>query len=116
MHYAVGVPVSLPVLQAVPEVSPLRASPRAVRLSITDRCDLACVYCRPHRRDGYIAADRRVVTDHWRSLVEGLVLRGVRRVRITGGEPLMHPHVVDIARVIAAVPGVDDLAITTNAT
>lgn len=114
--------VSLPLLSteppevALPSAAVSRASPRAVRLSITDRCDLACVYCRPHRRDGYLAADRRVVTDHWRSLVEGLVLRGVRRVRITGGEPLIHPHVVDIARVIAAVPGVEDLSITTNAT
>lgn len=110
--------VSLPVIAepAPPVSAPLRASPRAVRLSITDRCDLACVYCRPHRRDGYIPAERRIVTEHWRSLVEGLVSRGVRRVRITGGEPLMHPHVVDIARVIAAVPGVEDLAITTNAT
>lgn len=108
-------PVSLPVLPLV-EPSEARAAPRAVRLSITDRCDLACVYCRPHRRDGYIPAERRVVTEHWRTLVEGLVSRGVRRVRITGGEPLLHPHVVDIARAIAEVPGVEDLAITTNAT
>jgi cyclic pyranopterin phosphate synthase len=114
MQYAASVPVSLPVVQAAPSAG--RAAPRAVRLSITDRCDLACVYCRPHRRDGYLPAERRVVTEHWRGVVEGLVLRGVRRVRITGGEPLLHPHVVDIARAIAAVPGVEDLAITTNGT
>lgn len=91
-----------------------RAQPRAVRLSITDRCDLACIYCRPHRRDGYVPSERRV--DSWVTVVRGLVARGVRRVRITGGEPLMHPRVVDIAREIASVPGVEDLAITTNGT
>ncbi|GAC1352524.1 MAG: hypothetical protein NVSMB1_16260 [Polyangiales bacterium] len=48
--------------------------------------------------------------------MEGLVLRGVSRVRITGGEPLMHPDVVDIVRLAASMPGVDDVALTTNAT
>lgn len=107
--------VSLPV---IPPRAPAfeRAAPRAVRVSITDRCDLACVYCRPHRRDGYLPAERRLPVSQWKTLVEGLVARGVRRVRITGGEPLLHPHVVEIAGAIAAVPGVEDLAITTNAT
>lgn len=130
MHYARGVRVSLPLIadQAVSSARPQpwervaeapraeRASPRAVRLSITDRCDLACLYCRPNRRDGYLPSERRVLAEHWQRLVEGLVLRGVRRVRITGGEPLLHPHVLDIARAVAAVPGVEDLAITTNGT
>jgi cyclic pyranopterin phosphate synthase len=93
-----------------------RAAPRLVRLSITDRCDLACVYCRPHRRDGYLPAERRLRASHWATLVEGLVRRGVERVRITGGEPLVHPEVVDIVARIARIPGVRDLAITTNGT
>ena len=131
MKYARAMRVPLTVIQApaegpahapvedsaqAPAEGSARTAPRAVRLSITDRCDLACVYCRPHRRDGYLPSERRVVTEHWRTLVEGLVARGVRRVRITGGEPLLHPHALDIVRVIAAVPGVEDLALTTNAT
>lgn len=87
-----------------------------MRLSITDRCDLACVYCRPHRRDGYLPAERRIGADHWATVVEGLARRGVRRVRLTGGEPLMHPHVVAIARAIARIDGIEDVAITTNGT
>lgn len=110
----------LPLLRSaqepVAEVSPRRAEPRAVRLSITDRCDLACVYCRPHRRDGYLESERRLGVEAWATLVRGLVARGVRRVRITGGEPLVHPLVVDIVRAVAAVPGVEDVALTTNAT
>lgn len=115
MHYARRVRVSLPVLvESAPSVE--RAEPRAVRLSITDRCDLACVYCRPHRRDGYLPAERRIDARYWATLVEGLAKRGVRRVRLTGGEPLLHPGVVDIARAISSVDGIEDLAITTNGT
>jgi cyclic pyranopterin phosphate synthase len=99
---------------------PLRATPRtpprAVRLSITDRCDLACTYCRPSRHDGYLPAQRRLTASDWVSLVTALVRGGVERVRITGGEPLLHPDVVEIVARIAAVPGVRDLALTTNGT
>ncbi len=124
-------PLHLPVLGSAPPraVSPLRpaapshdapaierAGPRAVRISITDRCDLACIYCRPHRRDGYLPAERRIDARYWATLVEGLARRGVTRVRITGGEPLVHPDVVEIVRAVARVPGVDDVALTTNAT
>lgn len=88
------------------------ASPRSVRISITDRCDFACTYCRPSRSDGY--AETRLSVDAWRTTIDGLVAAGVRRVRITGGEPLVHPRVVEIVRAIAD-RGVDDLALTTNA-
>jgi cyclic pyranopterin phosphate synthase len=84
-----------------------------VRLSLTDRCDLACIYCRPNRQDGYL--ERRLDLDAWMAMVECLVRAGVRRVRITGGEPLLHKDVVEVIRGIARL-GVDDLAITTNAT
>lgn len=93
-----------------------RAAPRAVRISITDRCDLACLYCRPGRNDGYFPAEARLGAEHWVSLVAGLVARGVTRVRITGGEPLLHPHVVEIVRAVAHLEGVEDVALTTNAT
>ncbi|MEO7094340.1 MAG: radical SAM protein, partial [Polyangiales bacterium] len=93
-----------------------RAAPKAVRLSITDRCDLACVYCRPHRHDGYLPSERRMTPDDWARLAEGLVKKGVTRFRITGGEPLVHAHAVDIVRAVAALPGVEDVAMTTNGT
>ncbi len=87
--------------------------PRTVRVSITDRCDLACVYCRPSRADGYV--EKRLGGDAWRVMVRALVDAGVRRVRITGGEPLVHPEVVERVAFVASL-GVDDLALTTNAT
>jgi cyclic pyranopterin phosphate synthase len=87
--------------------------PTTVRLSITDRCDLACIYCRPSRHDGYL--ENRLDDDAWKTMVVALVRAGVRRVRVTGGEPLMHPRVVDLVAFVASL-GVDDLALTTNGT
>jgi len=84
-----------------------------VRVSLTDRCDLACVYCRPSRNDGYL--EKRLQDDAWRAMVRALVQAGVRRVRITGGEPLLHPRVTELIAYVASL-GVEDLALTTNAT
>ncbi len=100
--------VALPVLQTA-------APPRSVRLSLTDRCDLACIYCRPDRRDGYLDAEERLELDAWKTMVHGLVRAGVRRVRLTGGEPLLHPAVVDVVAFLGSL-ALDDVALTTNAT
>lgn len=98
----------LPLAGGVP-----RAAPRTARLSLTDRCDLACVYCRPSRSDGYI--DRRLDDEAWKTMVRALVETGVRRFRLTGGEPLLHPRVVALVEFVASL-GVHDLALTTNGT
>ncbi len=92
---------------------PARVPARSVRLSLTDRCDLACVYCRPSRADGYL--EKRLGDDGWKTMIRALVRAGVRRVRITGGEPLLHPRVAEIIAFVASL-GVEDLALTTNAT
>jgi cyclic pyranopterin phosphate synthase len=99
---------ALPVLQ--PSVA---APPRSVRLSLTDRCDLACIYCRPNRQDGYF--EKRLGLDAWMAMVDGLVQSGVRRVRITGGEPLLHKDLVAVVERLSKL-GLEDLALTTNAT
>jgi cyclic pyranopterin phosphate synthase len=87
--------------------------PRTVRISLTDRCDLACVYCRPSRADGYL--EKRLDRDAWEAMTRALVAAGVRRVRLTGGEPLIHPEVVERVAFVASL-GVEDLALTTNGT
>jgi cyclic pyranopterin phosphate synthase len=99
---------SLPLAEGSP-----RVPPRSVRVSLTDRCDLACVYCRPSRSDGYL--EQRLDEEAWRTMVRALVEAGVRRIRITGGEPLLHPRVVERVAFAASL-GVADLALTTNAT
>jgi cyclic pyranopterin phosphate synthase len=87
--------------------------PRSVRVSLTDRCDLACVYCRPSRSDGYL--DDRLEEQAWHAMLEGLLHAGVRRVRVTGGEPLLHPRAVEMVAYVASL-GFEDVALTTNGT
>jgi len=87
--------------------------PRSVRVSLTDRCDLACVYCRPSRNDGYL--EERLDDKSWRFVMQALHVAGVRRVRITGGEPLIHPRVVERVAFVASL-GFEDIALTTNGT
>jgi cyclic pyranopterin phosphate synthase len=101
-------------LATVPAPGPgASIEPTTVRVSLTDRCDLACVYCRPSRSDGYL--ERRLDDEAWKNMLRALVEAGVRRVRITGGEPLLHPRVVELVA-FAATLGLEDLALTTNAT
>jgi cyclic pyranopterin phosphate synthase len=88
-------------------------SPGSVRVSLTDRCDLACVYCRPSRQDGYL--ESRLDESDWRSMLEGLVEAGVRRVRFTGGEPLLYRALEDVVAHAVRL-GFEDIALTTNAT
>jgi cyclic pyranopterin phosphate synthase len=103
---------ALVVLPSRPQKAPA-TPPRSVRLSLTDRCDLACIYCRPHKDDGYVS--ERLDLEAWKTMARGLVAAGVRRVRLTGGEPLLHRDVVRAVQFLGTL-GLDDLAITTNAT
>lgn len=86
-----------------------------LRISLTDRCNLRCVYCMP--KDGLQwqpRADQLSVEEIVR-VVEAAAAGGVKRVRLTGGEPLIHPHVVEIVRSIASIPNVEEVSLTTNA-
>ncbi len=85
---------------------------RDLRLSITDRCNFRCVYCMDP--DVRFADPRALLTvDDMARLVRACVNLGVRHVRLTGGEPTVHPKLTQIIRCIAAL-GVDDLCMTTN--
>lgn len=101
----------LPLVQAR-AVATAAPPPRSVRISVTDRCDFACTYCRPSRNDGY--SDGRLLMDAWRTMFAGLRRVGVERVRLTGGEPLIHPEILEIVAHLASL-GFEDVALTTNA-
>ena len=86
-----------------------------LRISLTDRCNLRCVYCMP--KDGLQwqpRADQLSVEEIVR-VVETAAQGGVRRVRLTGGEPLVLPHVVEIVRRIASIQNIEEVSLTTNA-
>lgn len=85
---------------------------RDLRLSITDRCNFRCVYCMDP--DVRFADPRSLMTvDDMARVVRACVNLGVRQVRLTGGEPTVHPKLTQIIEAITAI-GVDDLAMTTN--
>ena len=85
-----------------------------LRISITDRCNLRCVYCMPE--DGVPALGHGEVLSYEEILrvVRVAVGAGIRKVRLTGGEPLVRKGVTGLIREIASVPGVEDLSLTTN--
>ena len=87
-----------------------------LRLSVTDRCDLRCAYCMPSDFSGYEEPEHWLSFDEIERLV-GLFARfGLRRLRLTGVEPLMRNGLARLARRIKAIPGIDDLSLSTNGT
>jgi len=86
----------------------------SLRLSVTDRCNLRCRYCMPE--DEYVWLPRASILtfEEMTRLVRVFADLGVRKVRLTGGEPLLRHDLPALVRMLAAVPAVDDLALTTN--
>lgn len=85
-----------------------------LRVSVTDRCNFRCVYCMPE--EGAPIAPREEILTYEeivRLLRIGVEL-GVRKVRLTGGEPLVRRDIVTLVQKVAAIPGIEDLSLTTN--
>lgn len=87
-----------------------------LRLSVTDRCDLRCTYCLPEDFKGYETPAHWLGFDEIERLVAVFARLGVRRVRLTGGEPLLRRGLPELAGRLAALPGVEDLSLSTNGT
>ena len=87
-----------------------------LRVSVTDRCDLRCSYCMPRRFRGFEQPEHWLTLDEITRVVAAFSRMGTRRVRLTGGEPLLRKGLPMLAAGIAALPGIDDLSLTTNGT
>lgn len=82
------------------------------RISITDSCNLRCIYCMP---DGYKPCDKKIITrEEIKTIVEALASLGIKRIRLTGGEPLVRHDVVEIIGDIKSIKAIEDIGITTN--
>ncbi len=86
-----------------------------LRISVTDRCNLRCVYCMPE--DGVDLLDHKDILnfDEIVALTKAAVRKGVEKVRITGGEPLVRKGIIDLVRMIGEIKGITDYSMTTNA-
>jgi len=86
-----------------------------LRVSVVDHCNLRCVYCMPLRGLTFIPSPELLTAEEIETVARAAVSVGFRKFRLTGGEPTLRPDIVDIVGRIAAVPGVLDVAMTTNA-
>jgi cyclic pyranopterin phosphate synthase len=86
-----------------------------LRLSVTDRCDLRCFYCLPQGFTGFEVPEHWLSFDEIERVVAAFAEMGVQRLRLTGGEPLVRKGLPDLAAQLAAIPGIEDLSLSTNA-
>lgn len=87
-----------------------------LRLSVTDLCNLRCVYCMPEEGVGKRCHSDILSVEEIEEIVRAAVDCGIRKIRVTGGEPLVRKGIIEICRRIAAIPDVQELCITTNGT
>src|SRR5690349_9776238 len=85
-----------------------------LRISLTDNCNLRCFYCMPEEEYSFTPASRLMQVNEVRALAEVFVKEGVKKIRLTGGEPLVRKDAAEIISALAELPV--NLAITTNGT
>jgi cyclic pyranopterin phosphate synthase len=85
-----------------------------LRLSVTDRCNLRCIYCMPYGKDRFIPHDEILRYEEMAEAVALLAAKGVDRVRVTGGEPLMRLDVEDLVGMLKKIKGIKEVSMTTN--
>jgi len=85
-----------------------------LRVSLTDRCNYRCTYCMPEHGVDVIPRAAVASAAELTEIVRAFVALGVRRVRLTGGEPTLRADLVDVVARLGALPGLDDLSLTSN--
>lgn len=85
-----------------------------LRISVTDRCNMRCVYCMPAK--GVTLLERKDILsfEEIASFTRIAVAKGIDKVRLTGGEPLVRKNIVQLVRMLAGIEGIQDLSLTTN--
>ena len=96
-------------------VDPFGRKIEYVRVSVTDRCDLRCFYCMPEGFRDFEVPEHWLTFDELERVMAAFGRLGTRRVRLTGGEPLVRHGLPDLATRLNALPGIDDLSLSTNA-
>jgi cyclic pyranopterin phosphate synthase len=111
-------PIPLAVVESPHPVDTRGRALHDLRISVVDRCNFRCPYCMPEERfprdDGFLKASQRLTAGEIERLARVFVGLGVRKLRLTGGEPLLRRDLPGIVRRLGAIDLVDDLALTTN--
>jgi len=85
-----------------------------LRLSVTDRCNIRCFYCMPEKDVKFQPREQLLTFEEIERFVRVAVNLGIRKLRITGGEPLVRKNLSTLVRKLASIDGIEDLALTTN--
>lgn len=85
-----------------------------LRISVTDRCNFRCVYCMPEEGIPRTTHEAIMRFEEIVAVVQEAAKQGVRKIRLTGGEPLVRRDLPELVRMIAQIPGIDDISLTTN--
>lgn len=85
-----------------------------LRISVTDRCNEGCLYCRPRQYAGWNGRTDRMSDGELLRIVRVAAELGFRKFRLTGGEPLMRPGLPDVVKAMSVIPGVDCIGVSTN--
>jgi len=85
-----------------------------LRISVTDRCNMRCVYCLPP--DGVVSLEHEAILryEEIAAFVSVAARHGIRSVRLTGGEPLVRKNLASLVGMLAEIPGIEDISLTTN--
>lgn len=98
-----------------PLIDPFQRSINYLRVSVTDRCNLRCVYCMPEQGVPFVPHQEILTLEEIARIIRVAAGMGLRRVRLTGGEPLVRKGIVNLVRWIGETPGIEDISLTTNA-
>lgn len=104
-------PNSIPQL---PLIDGFGRTHRSMRISVTDKCNLRCQYCMPLEVVDFQPASNLLTFEEISHFAEACISRGIRKLRVTGGEPLMRRHLDRLIGMLNSIQGLEDLAITTN--
>ncbi|RMH19211.1 MAG: GTP 3',8-cyclase MoaA [Gammaproteobacteria bacterium] len=86
-----------------------------MRVAVTEKCNLRCTYCMPEEGVDFMGKDTLLTTDEFLRIIKAVAQMGIRKVRFTGGEPLVRKDIVRMVEETAATPGIKIIKMTTNA-
>jgi len=95
-------------------LDPFKRRINYLRISVTDRCNLRCRYCMPETGIKFLSSNEILSFDEIYDFVKVAVNLGIHKVRLTGGEPLVRNGIVQLVEMLASIPGIKDLGMTTN--
>src|SRR5581483_12444378 len=119
MSHLVQLGVPLPAAGVFPESGPLVDTFGRIhsdlRVSVTDRCNIRCFYCMPEQGAEFAPVSQLLSFAQLTRFVRAALPLGLRKIRLTGGEPLLRPKLAELIASLTELRGIADLALTTNA-